>query len=503
MPNDYRDPPTRAEIYRQIIVSFPEDGPFIDASEKLRHALEDSGVEYRSIDKNVQLRAELIQLAPSEDVAKVSEDLVKAGVAEAAEQNRVLRSAAAVVDDPQYPDQWALSTISAEPAWLRVRSLGVGGPGVVVAVVDTGIHTAHPDLAGRIWDDGAGHHGQNLIDSNFDVSDADGHGTELAGTIGAVSNNTQGIAGAEWPLRLMAMKFIDVRHPPTAWTGGDAIQKAVAAGADVIIAAFGVGIPLAHLRNAIRLANGARVLVVAAAGNDGLDNDLLPTYPASYRAGPPDLCPNLISVMASSRVSRMAPDPGDDKAWFSNYGRTHVHLAAPGVGILTTASSFGNPPRWRAYSGTSAACALVTYAAALIKTLNPSWTPAEIRDHLINSVDRSRWLKCVAQGRLSLERAVCGPFMITLPVAGTQWSMGTNATITWTESYQTGRPTKTVTFEISLNGGPYTTLAPSQPNIGTCVVTAPNAVVAAATLRIRSDQAPALYADSKVFSVIP
>src|SRR5947207_2743631 len=438
MPNDHTQAPTRAEIYRQIIVTCPDAGTFTDVRKDLRHALERARVEYRSIDTNEQLRAELIQLAPDEDVAGVSKHLVNVGVAVAAEQNRVLRASAAVVDDPLYPDQWAFSRIGAEPAWLRVRSLGVGGAGVIVAVVDTGIHTAHPDLAGHIWDDGAGHHGWNLINFNFDVSDADGHGTELAGTIGAVSNNTLGIAAAEWPLRLMAVKFLDVRHPPTAWTGAVAIAMAVAAGAEVINAAWGVGIPFVVLRNAIRLANALGAVVIAAAGNDGLDNDLLPTYPASYVAGYPDYCPNLISVMASGRVSVMAPDPHDDKAWFSNYGRTRVHLAAPGVGILTTASSFGNPPRWRAYSGTSAACAHVTYAAALIKTLNPAWTPTEIRDHLVASVDRSPWLKCIAQGRLNLERAVCGPFTITSPVAGDQWSAAKNATITWPDRYVTG-----------------------------------------------------------------
>src|SRR5438034_1377535 len=135
----------------------------------------------------------LSSLSQADRVAGVSKHLVNVGVAVAAEQNRVLRASAAVVDDPLYPDQWAFSRIGAEPAWLRVRSLGVGGAGVIVAVVDTGIHTAHPDLAGHIWDDGAGHHGWNLINFNFDVSDADGHGTELAGTIGAVSNNTLGI----------------------------------------------------------------------------------------------------------------------------------------------------------------------------------------------------------------------------------------------------------------------------------------------------------------------
>src|SRR5437588_631253 len=99
MPNEHTVPPTRAEIYRQIIVTLPEVGTFIDAREKLRHALQSSDVEYRSIATNEQLRAELIQLAPNEDLASVSEHLVNVGAAVAAEQNRVLRASAAV-DDP-------------------------------------------------------------------------------------------------------------------------------------------------------------------------------------------------------------------------------------------------------------------------------------------------------------------------------------------------------------------------------------------------------------------
>jgi subtilisin family serine protease len=504
MLNAHTQPPTRAQIYRQIIVTFARAKSFADARKDLRSALHSARVEFRSVDTNEQLHAELIELAPDEDVARVCEDLVNAGAVEAAEPNRLLRPAA-VVNDLLYPQQWALSRIGADTAWLHVRSLGgVAGPGVVVAVVDTGIHIAHQDLAGHIWDDGAGHHGFNIINGSYDVSDADGHGTELAGTIGAVSNNALGIAAAEWPLRLMAIKFLDIRHAPHAWTGAVAIAMAAVAGADVINASWGVGVPFDVLRNAIRFANAHGVVVVAAAGNDGLDNDLLGTYPASYVAGPPDLCPNLISVMASNRVSRMAPDrpnPCDDKAWFSNYGRTRVHLAAPGVGILTTASSFGNPPRWRVYSGTSAACAYVTYAAALIKSLNPTWTPTEIRNHVINSVDPSPWLRCVSRGRLSLARAVCGPFTVTSPAAGAQWSAAQNATITWTNGYVTGRPTTKVTIEMSRDGGPYAAIALSQPNNEACVVTAPNAAVNAARLRIRSDEAPGLYAESGVFSV--
>jgi hypothetical protein len=273
---------------------------------------------------------------------------------------------------------------------------------------------------------------------------------------------------------------------------------AVLHGAQIITTAWGVGMPVDVVRAAIRFARDwppfggpqRGVLVVAAAGNDGLDNDVIPmpTYPASYVDGAPDFCPNLISVMASDR--------DDDKAWFSNYGAARVDIAAPGVDVLSTDTYLGGA-RWRPLSGTSAACALVTYAAALVKTLNPTWSPTEIRDHLVRSAEPSPWLRCVAQGRLNLDRVIRGPFMITSPLEGGHWNRNQPNPITWTNRYVTGRPTTRVRIELSQNGGPYTALGPSQPNEGALTVMAPNANVPD-----RSDEAPALYAESGVFKIV-
>jgi subtilisin family serine protease len=492
--------PTYAEIYRQIAIILPEGGEFEKQKLEVYKILE--GVDYETLSEVPDLRLVAIQVAPSEDLSRILVDLRRArDVVETAEQNRVLRPSW-VVDDPLYRHQWALWRIGAEPAWQHaLATLNLGAPGIIVAIVDSGVHTGHPDLAGHLWTDGAGHHGRNLLTNTFDVSDTDGHGTLLAGTVGAISNNATGIAAAEWPIRLMAVKFLDIRNPPTALSGALAIWWAVTHGAQVITAAWGVGIPSPILQVAIGLANVLGVVFVAAAGNDGLDNDALPTYPASF-GGPPYNLPNVVSVMASERpdyTAIAALDTRDDKAWFSNYGRTRVHLAAPGVGILST-DTYSGTPQWRAYSGTSPACAHVAYAAALLKALNPTWTPNEIREHLVASVDRSPWLACVAQGRLSLDRAVRGPFTFTSPVPGDQWAAGTPTAITWTNSYVTGRPTTSVTIQISQNGGAYTTIAAAKPNSSTCTVTAPGPV-AAAKLRIRSDQGPGLYADSGVFRV--
>ena len=491
MPNGHTDTPADPlRVLRQIVFTLPKDQSFIESQRALFKRLE--GIDYRRLVAVPEARLQAIEVAPHEDVERICEDFVAEGVAEAAERNRFLRPAQ-VVDDPLYEQQWALPRMGAELAWSHAMSvLNPAAPGVTVAIVDTGIQTRHPDLAAHLWRDAAGNHGENVITGGFDVSDADGHGTQLAGTIGAVSNNTIGIAAAEWPVRLMAIKFLDVRHPPTALSGALGILAAARLNAQVINAAWGVGIAFWFLRVAIQVAALKDIVVVAAAGNDGLDNDRLPTYPASYRNGFPDFCPNLISVMASDRH--------DDKASFSNYGGTRVHLGAPGISVLSTETYFGLLPRWRAFSGTSPASAYVTYAAALLRAMHSQWTAVEIRDHLVASVDESPWLKCIAQGRLSLARAIGGPFAFTAPVAGTLWPAGAPAQITWTNRYVTGRPTATVRIEISKNGGAYAMLAAGQPNNGACIVMAPEAV-AAARLRIRSDQGPGLFADSDVFAV--
>ena len=267
------EPPTYAEIYRQIAIILPEGGEFEKQKLEVYKILE--GVDYETLSEVPDLRLVAIQVAPGEDLSRILVDLRRArDVVETAEQNRVLRPSW-VVDDPLYRHQWALWRIGAESAWQHaLATLNLVAPGIIVAIVDSGVHTGHPDLAGHLWTDGAGHHGRNLLTNTFDVSDTDGHGTLLAGTVGAISNNATGIAAAEWPIRLMAVKFLDIRNPPTALSGALAIWWAVTHGAQVITAAWGVGIPSPILQVAIWFANVFNVVFVAAAGNDGLDNDV-------------------------------------------------------------------------------------------------------------------------------------------------------------------------------------------------------------------------------------
>ena len=302
---------------------------------------------------------------------------------------------AAVPNDPLYQDrwtfykpQWDLYQMNAQAGWNCAQ--GPGAP-VVVAVVDSGIATQHPDLVGLVHPDS-----RRIIGAVFDnvIEDEDGHGTFVAGTIAALTNNAFGMASATSPIavRLLALKFHDPWNPLDAASAAKAIAWAVLKRARIINASWHVGMPSNFLLASIHYARFKDVLFVAAAGNEGTNNDNLPLYPASW------ILENVVSVMATNHR--------DDRPSFSNYGRNTVHIAAPGVSVLSTHYYLGSPV-WRTYSGTSAAAAQVTAAAALIRAFKPNWTAPQVRAHLIKSVDPFRFLDCIAGGRLSLKRAIC------------------------------------------------------------------------------------------------
>lgn len=261
----------------------------------------------------------------------------------------------------------------------------------MVAVIDSGIAQHHPDLMGRVHPAS-----RRIIGSVSDnrIEDEDGHGTFLAGTIAAITDNAIGMASATRPItvQLLVVKFYDPWNPLDAASAAKAIAWAVCKGARVINASWHVGMPSNFLLANILHAQVKDVLFVAAAGNEGTNNDVLPIYPASWSLS------NVVSVMASNHH--------DDRPSFSNYGLNTVHIAAPGVRVLST-HYYLDSERWRTYSGTSAAAAQVTAAAALIRAFKTGWTAAQVRAHLMASVDPFRFLDCIARGRLSLRRAIC------------------------------------------------------------------------------------------------
>jgi thermitase len=400
-------------------------------------------------------------------------------------------------NDQYYNDQWALRAIGVEAAWQRVAEAGQGRGPVTVAIIDSGAKSDHEDLdparlAGLREPSGA----------NFD--DDIGHGTMLAGTIAAVADNALGIAGvasnpilpggggARVPdLRLFAIKFDDMRTPPSAVLAVLGILDAITQGAQVINASWHLLDVRGLLYKAIDFAGQPpqSILVVAAAGNDGSNNTRIPVAPATFGL------PNILPVMAS--------DENDEKTGFSNYG-ANVDLAAPGMRVLGTSIYFVPPPvppdrlynpAYREVSGTSVAAAHVTGAAALLPAID-DWTPQEIRDHLVASADQTRGLQgtCRANGRLNIGRAVEGPFAIVRPRGGAHPHRGTRLNVRWNTAYNSPVVNS---VEISVNG---VVLAAGLPNNGHHQVMLPGVAIPGAVLRVKCEQKN-LYADSAPFNI--
>jgi subtilisin family serine protease len=259
--------------------------------------------------------------------------------------------------------------IHATEAW----DVSFGSRAHVVAVIDTGIDYTHPDLADNTWSapapftvtiDGvavtcpAGSHGFNTLTRSCNPMDDHDHGTHVAGTIGATAGNGIGVAGVNWVASIMGLKFLDETGSGTIAGAIESIDFAIQArdafaatgGADVRVLSnsWGGRDFSQALADEIAVANEEGMLFVAAAGNDGFSNDLLPLYPASYDV------PNVIAVAATTNT--------DARAWFSNYGAVSVDLGAPGADIFSTA--IGN--RYVFNSGTSMATPHVSGAAMLV-----------------------------------------------------------------------------------------------------------------------------------------
>jgi len=337
-----------------------------------------------------------------------------------AEPNFVLHSDA-LPNDPSFTSQWGLRNtgqvinLSAGTAGDDIHAAGAwdvttGSSAVKVAVVDSGVDITHPDLAANIWtnpgescagcagngtdDDNNGYaddvHGWSCVDSSGDVSDQNGHGTHVAGILGATGNNGLGISGVNWHVGILPVKFIGADGSGTTADAICAILYSINAGADVINASWGDTEYSQALYNAIDQADQHGVLLVAAAGNDWANNDTAPHYPASY-----DL-PNIISVAAT--------DAGDNRAWFSDYGAGSVDIGAPGQNIYSTWPG----GRYQFEDGTSMATPFVAGAAALVKAADPGATAMGIKALLLRSSDPVASLagKTTSGGRLDASAAV-------------------------------------------------------------------------------------------------
>ena len=324
-------------------------------------------------------------------------------------------------------------TTGADERSLAAWGITTGTNSVVIAELDTGVQYSHPDLFTNMWNNpggiggcAAGTHGFNVLTSSCDPMDDDGayggHGTHVAGIMGAVGNNAAGTAGVNWTTSIMAIKWVN--------SGGTGATSDLITGMDWIVSAkqAGINVRVANdsqtwpgtafsqaLSDEIDLLGSNDILFVTASGNTAQDNDTTPRYPCSYDR------PTMICVAASDQ---------DDQLWSSaNFGPISVQLAAPGVNIYSTlrTSNYGY------ISGGSMASPQVAGTAALILSLGYQ-SVANLRTMILNNVDALSSLSGLVGtgGRLNVCKAVPGcstavtgipansiaPVVTSLPVQG-------------------------------------------------------------------------------------
>jgi subtilisin family serine protease len=412
---------------------------------------------------------------------------------EYAEPNYIRCASSIPPNDTYFNDQWALNntgtyasgTPGADIKALDAWYISTGNPGVTIAVLDSGIDYNHQDLVGNIWrnpgetncldevdNDGNGYvddcKGWNFVDYNNDPMDDFGHGTHVAGIIGAKGDNGIGIAGVMWDVKLMPVK---IYNADTTLTGSctsifaadevAGIEYAVYNGAKIINASFhGEGYCNAE-HDAIAVANTAKVLFVAAAGNGGDDgigdnNDLDPVFPASYGDPKYGGLPNIISVAAT--------DQNDQRASFSNFGPASVYVAAPGVYILSTILQdeyLDKDFNW----GTSMAAPHVSGLAGLLYSYydgihNTQFDYSQIRATILRYVDIKPTLEgwIYTGGRINAYRALSSllsPTSLTATaISQTQISLTWVANATGDDGYKVER---------KISGGSFTEIGTLPP----------------------------------------
>jgi subtilisin family serine protease len=298
--------------------------------------------------------------------------------------------------DSRLSELWGMNKISAAAAWNLTR----GDTKVVVADIDTGIDYTHPNLIHNLWTNPNPDpvmkdvHGYDFAGNDGQPYDDHMHGTHTAGTIGATGGHGLGISGVSPRVSIMGLKFISKEGSGTTSDAVRAIDYAVTRGARVLSNSWGGSTEDAEenkvLEDAVERANQADVLFVAAAGNDGTDNDSKPVYPAAIRK------PNVLTVASTN--------DRDGRSFFSNYGKETVHVGAPGSSILSTVPG----GRYEKTSGTSMACPHVAGLAALILAQKPGLSAVEVKRIIMESVDALPALQglTVTGGRINAAAAL-------------------------------------------------------------------------------------------------
>ncbi len=298
-------------------------------------------------------------------------------------------------------------------AWANDHNgiINVDAP-VYIAVIDEGIMNTHEDLAANCWInsndpiDGVDNDGNGYKDDkwgwDFAGNDnttfdnfSDDHGSHVAGTIGAVGKNSKGVVGVSWGVKMISCKFLGQKGGTTA-NAIKAIDYVTdlksRAGLNIVATnnSWGGGGYSQALKDAIDRADAADILFIAAAGNNGTNNDVTASYPSNYSSA------NIIAVAAIASNGTLAS--------FSQYGATTVDIGAPGVSINSTIPSKKGTSAYSSYNGTSMATPHVTGAAALYAAYNPGSSAAAIKAAILAAATPTTSLtgKCVTGGRLNV-----------------------------------------------------------------------------------------------------
>jgi subtilisin family serine protease len=345
---------------------------------------------------------EVLEIARGETVQSAMGKYQRSGLFEFVEPDFKVELAVMEPDDPKFLDGalWGLRNLGQDNGWPGADIRAAEGwairhcaSNIVVAIVDSGVRYTHEDLAGNLWRHPiSGEHGFNAVAGTNDPEDDNGHGTMVAGIIGASGNNGIGVVGVAWNVRIMACKFVDQFGDGTISDAIKCIDYARMNGAHIINTSWGVEEFSISLSNAVHQAGLEGIIVVASAGNRASDTDLYPFYPASLELD------HVVSVAATTRT--------DELFFQSNYGARSVHLGAPGNEIYSTYHRADDA--YASRFGTSMAAGYVSGAMALIRAEFPSDPPTRLIHRLLSSTDPLPSLenRSVSGGRLNLFRVL-------------------------------------------------------------------------------------------------
>ncbi|PHJ21111.1 subtilisin sub4 [Cystoisospora suis] len=293
---------------------------------------------------------------------------------------------------------------------------------VIVAVIDTGVDYNHEDLREQMWrntgeipnngidDDGNGYvddyRGYDFEGKTSDPMDANGHGTHVAGIIGAAANNRRGIAGVNWEVKLMPLKFVS-----RSSAAAEAIDYSLRMGAKISTNSWGYTTPSEGLRLAVGRTAEKGQLFVAAVDNAGKDNSYESDYPPNwgYDRRKSTGLRNLLRVANLAPRGVVAPS--------SNWGPYNVDIAAPGTDIISTIPTSKFPEGYGYKTGTSMATPLVAGIAAMVWSVRPDMSAADVRECIIRTATKMRSLdnRVLAAGTVNAYGAVLDALGEPLP----------------------------------------------------------------------------------------